>query len=140
MSAQRLTSPSSTMNRVALARKRPGLAGAASLMIADLLAFSGTKFNPDGPSVSGRGDLRQNFLGRTGERQQQAGDRLDVVKMRMRQMRGNAFPRVGGNGGDAVVFGIEPGFPIRLAMRFDLDMRVALKPLDENEIGGAHVA
>src|SRR5450631_434399 len=99
---------------------------------------AGGQYRPYGSPASHLGDARNGLLDGTGERQQQARDRLDVVQVRMRQLSGAAVPRVRDDGGDALIFKIEPRLPVRLAMHLDLNMLVALKTLDENEIGGAH--
>src|ERR1700732_4984898 len=103
MSAKRLTTPSSTMNRIALLRGRSMLAGAVSLIMVILRAFSGMKRAARQAYLISRssipsdwivfqgspsrlGKARNGFLDGAGKREHQARDCRDVIKMGVRQM------------------------------------------------------
>src|SRR5690606_11547437 len=63
----------------------------------------------------------------------QIRDGLDVVErdawQGVRSRNG-----VAGDGADAGIVGVKPGFVVRLAVDFDLDVRVAFEALDQNEV------
>src|ERR1019366_935273 len=86
------------------------------------------------------GNARNGFLDGTRQREDQAHDGLDVVEMRVRQMVRRTVRRVGGERGDARVLRVEKRLLVRRAENLDFCMRVALKTLDENEIGRTHPA
>jgi hypothetical protein len=83
---------------------------------------------------------RNGFLDRPGEREYQARDGHDVVKMGVRQIRGKTFPRIGCERGDRWVLWVKVRFPVRRAENLDFCVRIALITLDENEVGRAHAA